>query len=295
MALYRRTRNTRVLVISLVMASLLTITIDYRGGQSGPLEAAGRGAFAVVGVFQDAVSRAFRPIGSFVEGIVHIGSLQAENERLKGQLRVAQDQAAKYVAAEREREILANFFHLQDTTSLHGPVALVTGQAPGNFEWSITIDKGSSDGIQRDDPAVTVVSTTQGDQVGALVGHVITVTPNASKVLLVIDPDSKVGGRLASSGETGVIAGHTDRQDLAMDIFSTDVKVFPDEPVQTSGTEQGSIYPPGILIGYVSHSAPQPGALGTTIRLRPATEFSALEYVMVVTNSRRSAPVAGGP
>ena len=62
MALYSRARNTRLLVISLVMASLLTITVDYRGGQTGPFEAAGRATYTVVVTIQSAVSRVLHPI-----------------------------------------------------------------------------------------------------------------------------------------------------------------------------------------------------------------------------------------
>jgi rod shape-determining protein MreC len=294
MALYRRTRNSRVLVISLVMLSLLTITMDYRGGQSGPLAVAGRGAFAVVGALQDAVSRVFRPVGTFATGVFHIGSLQSENERLKALNRLLQQQAAQSVSRERELEVLRGFYHLRQTTQLQGSLARVIGQAPGNFEWSITINVGSSVGVKMDDPVVSVVKTAAGEDAGALVGRVIEVTPNASKVLLIIDPDSTVGGRLASSGQTGLVNGRTDRQDLRMDIFSTDVKVFPDEVVETSGSDQGSFYPPGVLIGYVSQKSPQPAVLMFTIQVRPAVDFSALEYVEVVTNSRGSPSAPAG-
>ena len=141
---------------------------------------------------------------------------------------------------------------------------------------------------------VSVVKSPTGDDAGALVGRVTEVTPNASKVLLIIDPDSSVGGRLSSSGETGIVRGHTDREDLSMDIFSTDVKVFPDEVVETSGSDSGSIYPPDVLIGYVSAKSVQFGELLTTIQVRPAVEFTALEYVLVVTDSRGSPSIAGG-
>ena len=39
MALRNRARSTRVLVVTLVSASLVTITVDYRQGDSGPLDA----------------------------------------------------------------------------------------------------------------------------------------------------------------------------------------------------------------------------------------------------------------
>src|SRR6478735_988515 len=87
MALTRRSqRSTRILVVSLVLLSLLTITLDYRGGQSGPFASFGRVAFSVVGPMQSAVARVFRPVGAFFSGIGHAGSLESENRRLKTQV-----------------------------------------------------------------------------------------------------------------------------------------------------------------------------------------------------------------
>ena len=87
MALSRRARSTRLLVITLVFISLMTITIDYRGGQSGPLEAAGKGALTVVGPMQQAVARVAHPVGAFFSGVVHIASLQSENRQLQQEVR----------------------------------------------------------------------------------------------------------------------------------------------------------------------------------------------------------------
>ena len=108
------------------------------------------------------------------------------------------------------------------------------------------------------------------------------------------DRESGVGGRLSSSGGTGIVVGNTDRHDLLMDLLSTDVKVFPDEVVETSGFDSGSMYPPGILIGYVSASSEQPGSLHRTINVRPAVDFSSLEFVLIVTNSASSSPSPSG-
>jgi rod shape-determining protein MreC len=286
MALYRRARNTRVLVVSLVMVCLLTITVDYRGGQSGPLAAAGRGAFTVVGALQEAVSRVFQPVGSFFSGLIHVGSLQSENTALKRRIAQLEQQAAQNTSRDRELERLRALYDLTLSGAYQGEVAQVIGQSLSNFEFSVTVDMGSSQGVRLNDPVVS------GD---GLVGKVVLVTSNWSKVQLIIDRESGVAGRLSSSGATGIVTGNTDRHDLLMDLpFSTDVKVFPDEVVETSGFDEGSIYPGGILIGYVSASSAQAGSLHQTINVRPAVDFSTLEFVLVVTNSMRPSPSPSG-
>lgn len=273
MALYSRPRNTRLLVVSLVMLSLITITIDYRGGDSGPLELAGKGTLSVVGAMQGAVRKVVHPVSAFFSGLAHIGSLKDENARLQEEVRKLEAERAQTITLQRQNEQFRKLLDLQNALSLKGVSASVIGESIGNFEWSITIDRGSTSGIRRD---MAVIS---GD---GLVGHVDEVAPNASKVLLVIDPRSSVAGRLAGSGETGLVVGQTDKNDLRMDLVNPQTEVAPDEEVLTSGY-QGGLYPPGIPIGVTSHVFTNPGSLTKTISIRPVVDFSALEFVIVVT------------
>jgi rod shape-determining protein MreC len=272
MALYSRPRNTRLLVVSLVMVSLLTITVDYRGGQKGPLEAAGQGALQVVVALQSAVSRIIHPIGSFFGGIAHIGSLRSENDRLIAEIQKLKSQAGQTTSDQRIIKELTGLLKLKEDLNLRGPTGRVVGESPTNFEWSVTVRLGSADGVKLDDPVVS------GD---GLVGHVISVAPHACTVQLIIDPDSAVAGRLASSGETGLVVGERSKP-LTMDLVNADAKVFPNEQVVTSGYQRG-LYPPEIPIGLVSHVFSRPGSLTTTIEIAPAVDFSALEFVLVVT------------
>ena len=274
MALYRRTRSTRLLVASLVMLSLLTITVDFRGGRSGPFEAVGRGALSVVGPLQSAVSRIFRPIGGFFSGLAHIGSLQDENRRLRAEVEALKRQNASTVSIRRAYGTLAGILKLKEDLRLQGPTASVIAQSVDNFEWAVTLDRGSSDGVKTNDPVVT------GD---GLVGHVVQVSSGWSRVQLIIDPESAVGGRLAASGETGLVVGRRDRP-LEMELVSDEANVQTDEQVITSGY-QGGLYPPGLSIGVVSHVYTDPGSLAKKVEVRPAVDFSSLEFVLVITGN----------
>ncbi len=279
MALYGRVRNTRLLVLSLVMLSLVTITVDYRGGSSNPLELAGRGARSVVGAMQSALSRAFDPAASFVSGLLRSGSLQEENERLKDRVRALEQREAQIVAKDRQIASLSKLLDLKRDLRLDGVGARVIASSPSSFEWSVTIDQGSAHGIHRN---MAVVSG------NGLVGRVVDVAPNASEVQLIIDPDSAVAARLASSGETGLVKGQTDTRNLGMDLVAADTKVFPNELVETSGyvvrpRRERGVYPPNIPIGYVSHVAESAVGLTKSIEVRPAVDFSSLEFVLVLT------------
>jgi rod shape-determining protein MreC len=254
------------------MVSLLTITVDYRGGEKGPLEAAGQGALQVVAALQSGVSRVVQPIGAFLSGIAHIGSLRSENNALKAQIKALQGQASQSISEKRIIQELTKLLKLSEDLQLTGVSGRVVGESVSNFEWSVTIDKGAADKVQVNDPVVS------GD---GLVGHVIQVASHACKVQLIIDPESAVAGRLTSSGETGLLVGQRSRP-LTMDLVNSNAKVFDQELVVTSGYQQG-LYPPEIPIGTVSHVFSRLGSLNTTIEISPAVDFSALEFVLVIT------------
>ena len=67
----------------MVSISLAVITLDYREGEDGPLAGLGRIALATMAPLQEAVTTATRPIGDFFSGLVHLPSVEKENERLR--------------------------------------------------------------------------------------------------------------------------------------------------------------------------------------------------------------------
>ncbi len=276
MALSRRAqRSTRLLVVSLVILSLVIITLDYRESDKGPLESAGSALFSVVAPMQDAVATAFRPVGAFFSGLTHIGSLQSENRDLTRQIETLKAQNSQVANLTRQLDELQKLLVLKTQLNLQQSLgAHVIGESVGNFEWSITIDRGSSDGVRLDEPVVS------GE---GLVGHVDRVTSCCSVVQLMIDPRSAVAARLVTTGDTGLVVGRRN-QDMGMDLVSPEIEVAPGEQVVTSGY-QGGLYPPGIVIGSVSHVYTDPASLSKRIQVRPAVDFSSLEFVLVLTSS----------
>jgi rod shape-determining protein MreC len=261
------------------MLSLFTITVDFRGGQRGPFETFGsRVELTIIGPLQQAVSRVFHPISAFFVGLTHVGSLESENRALKDEVQRLRTQVNQSVSTKRELERLQGLLKLEGTLHLKGVVGRVIGEGISNFEWSVTIDRGSADGVKVNMPVVT------GE---GLVGHVVTISPHWSSVMLIIDPRSAVAGRLVTSGETGLILGQ-ERRPLTMDLVNPNSTVAPQEQVVTSGY-QGGLYPPEIPIGFVSSTYTRPGSLTKSLLIRPAVDFSSLEFVEVVTGRARKA------
>lgn len=281
MALRSRARSTRLLVVTLVSASLITITVDYRQGDSGALAAAGDTAIAVIAPLQEAVSKVTDPIGNFFSTLVRLPAIRRENEELKSRVARLEEQVATTTSDRTRLNEVEALLGLQESFSarVETTAAQVIANGVSNFEWTITIDKGSSDGIADEMPVVAAAG---------LVGHVVRVTPSSSIVQLIIDPESFVAGRLDGSGETGLLEGQGDG-DLRMSQVEADIQVLPDERVVTAGYRFGgvaeSLYPPNVLIGTVSRVLSDDSALEKFVTVRPAVDFSTLSVVLVVLSS----------
>lgn len=201
----RDTRESRLLLVLLVVIAFALITVDIRGGENSPLDRPRQAAQSVFGPVENAVAGAVDPVGHAVQAVRDSGGqastikrLERENEALKQQL--GSKDITRSRAAELD-QLLKTAGAGQYT--IKGAQVIAIGAAQG-FSWTITIDAGSRDGIARD---MTVING-QG-----LVGRVTTVGPSTSTVLLAGDPDFTVGTRLEGSMELGFATGQGERPD----------------------------------------------------------------------------------
>ena len=283
-----RARSNRLLMVTLVTISLLVITFDYRQGPTGPLDTFGSAAHAALAPFQKGISKLTNPVGRFFSALAHLPSLQEENQRLRAERDAALAAQIKNADDLERLRTLEELLGIQAGLNPETKAAVVIGSSVSNFEWSITIDKGSRDGVQIGSAVLAGPgSETEPGLLGALVGRVIRVTPYSSDVLLMLDPEFKVAGRLYSSGESGLIEGQGDK-DLRMGLVASTAPVRLDDVISTvawdAGGAQGTQnrYPPGIVIGRVSRILASAGSPDKFVEVRPTVDFSALETVLVV-------------
>jgi rod shape-determining protein MreC len=274
-----------LLLIGLVVTSLVTITVDFRGGEQGPLAAAGRLGSSVVAPLQEGISAVFRPVGSFFSNLFRAGSIARENVQLQAKLDAVASQVQFQHAREAQLQALQGQLGLAEQLEYETFGATVIGGRFQNFEWTIQIDKGSDDGVFED----MAVITGEG-----LVGQVVRVTDSASTVRLIIDHKSSIAVRLGASRTLASLHGQGEGE-LRLTLIDADAQVELDDSVVTAafrvdGVEEG-ILPPDIPVGVVSQVIPDPtGFSGPQVFVRPAVDFATLEFVSLV----RSAAEEGG-
>jgi rod shape-determining protein MreC len=280
-------RSTRLLLVVLVSLSLAVITVDYRQGADGPLAGLGRTSLSLMAPLQRAVTNATRPVSDFFVSIAHLPSLSRENRELKEEVAGLRTDIAGRTALEGDLDRVRQLLDLTDSIDFPLVNALVIGNGVSNFENVITIDHGSEDGIAVDMPVVT-----GGDTGARLVGRVIAVASNAATVMLITDRDAATAARLVDTRQAGLLQGQGDA-DMEMSFLKTDVAVEPGDVVETNGYQNG-LYPSGITIGEVSRFVPATSTTELYITVRPAVDFSTLDYVAVVQKPAIDTSALGG-
>ncbi|MCX5382448.1 rod shape-determining protein MreC [Streptomyces sp. NBC_00083] len=277
----RDTRESRLLLVLLIAVAFALITVDIRGGANSPVDGARQAAAAVFGPVENGVAAAVDPVGNAIGAVRdsgkrhdRISALQAENEALKQRLG----------SDARNRSRLNQLDSMLKTAGegqygIKAAQVVAIGAAQG-FSWTVTIDAGSNDGIQRD---MTVLN---GD---GLVGRVTTVGPSTSTVLLANDPDFTVGTRMEKSDELGFATGHGDRP-LSVQLLNGKAKVSPGDRLVTFGSQADKPFVPGVPVGEVVKVDPSGGDLTRTIYVRPYVGFTKLDIVGVVVQAPRTDP-----
>jgi rod shape-determining protein MreC len=147
---------------------------------------------------------------------------------------------------------------------------------------TVTIDRGSDDGVAAD---MAVVGAR------GIVGRVIgPVSPHAALVQLLIGRNAAAAVTFERSGTGAMMVGGSADGLLRGEYVPILADIQVGERVTTSGQDQ--VYPPGFLVGTVERVA-KSGPTDREVLVRPATDFSHIELVLVVLPGT-SAPAGGG-
>lgn len=259
----------------IVLTCLTLITLDTRSGRTGPLGSIGRLAHRVMSPIEGAVNDVTRPVGDWWSGLVDSGNLKKDNRRLEQEnaaLRGKQISAEQAIKENNELRKLLGLHSLLEVNSVNG---LVVSRDPGNFDPTLTIDKGSESGITVDMPVIA----SEG-----IVGKVIEVWDGGSKIQVLTDPQFSVGVQTPGHGvlapaTTGVASGQVGSHDLAV-VFDAGTKVVKGDAIVTS--PQSTLFPPGLPVGTISSVTVQPGGTGVDATITPYVHLGGLQYVTVL-------------
>jgi rod shape-determining protein MreC len=270
---YQPGSRRRTILALLVVTAVALITLDVSG--SGPISTVRGRARDVVHPITGAIDTVVSPVGDWIDGVTSAASLKDENARLRRRLDEARGQEAAARAATEENRELKKLLELPFVDEANSIAVQVVDGAPSNFEHTVRIGKGSSDGVAVDMPVVTGAG---------LVGSVRAVSRDQATVLLLQDPASGVGVQIEKSGTNAVANGRGAGSAVRLDFVDPAAEVAQGQLVYTSG-QQDSRFPGGIPVGTVSAVSKTRGDLQQDVLVEPSVDFSRLDYVKVLRPS----------
>ena len=185
-----------------------------------------------------------------------IEALEAQNSRL--------------IEFEHENRRLKQLLSFSDHTGFKGVPSTVIGRDPSNWVRTITIDKGSDDGVR---PNLAVVDG------NALVGQTTVVNRTSSTVRLVTDVTSAVDSIVHGNRTPGIVEG-TGQETLRLRYVPKEVAVPTGGRISTAGL--GGVYPKGLLVGVVTRTDTQVSGMFQGVEVQPNVDLLRLENVMVI-------------
>lgn len=265
-------------ILTIVCTGLIILTFSTNF-LSAPISAIG--GFVVVPL-QEGISKAGSWLSTRSEELVEIRSLLRENEELKARV---DELTMENIRLQQDRYELTNLRELYDLDAQYEEYdkvgARIIAKDTGNWFHSFTIDKGSDDGLAID------MNVMAGS---GLVGRIIAVGPNWSKVLSIIADNSNTSGMVLSTSDNLIVTGNLELYADGVINFeklvdSADRVVEGDKIVTANVSDK---YLPGILIGYISAINKDANNLTKSGLITPAVDFEHLEEVLVITEIKQA-------
>ncbi len=214
-------------------------------------------------------------VGDFLNRFANAEELYLENEKLKEQLREANEKLIDYEQYKREVEQYRDFLGLKETNpDYEFEPATVIGRDSTNRFYSFTVDRGSIHGIKEADPVITA---------DGLVGIVWEVGLTYSHVRTILDISVEAGVYDISTRDSGIITGDVNLSPLGLcklKYLPLDSGIAAGNLIVTSGI--GGVFPKDLPVGTVKSIYVDQGGLSLTAEIEPGADIENITDVIVI-------------
>ncbi len=265
--------STRVKVV-LILSVLLVVVIAILGGFM-KTDVGGNTVQGVLAPLRSGASRLTDGVEQIYSYMFRYEAIAAENEELKQQIAKMEDDARRADSVTRENERLRALLELKQANEDYVLLdAYVIGRSSVDWKNTITINKGTNAGIEKDMCAITAN--------GELVGLVSEVGSNYAVIKTVLDSSLEIRATISSTGDSGMVrGGYSSGTATKLRMNHLPVSAFPhnnDQVVSTGST----YYPRNLILGYVIDAGHEETGVAKYAILEPAVEIGVLEQVFVI-------------
>lgn len=262
---------TVIMVITLVMVIVPSVF-----GVMGVGRYLSDGVNIVLTPLQKLFSSVTDAADGFVSYFTEFDRIVEENEKLRRQNAEMRQKISAAEEAEQMNDWLFTYLELKrEHTDYSMQNATVTGRESSNYMTVFTLDKGTSHGIAVNMPVVTP---------DGIVGYVSEVGKNWCRAVTLLQNGGAVGAYVERSGEIGVVeANYTlSREGLCkMKYMAADADIKVGDRILSSGL--GSVYPRGLVIGYVESVEADAASRALSVTVRPSADLTDISKLMIIT------------
>lgn len=226
--------------------------------------------------FQRVLKSLVADVRDMQHGMRTLDSLWLENQGLKDEIKRLEQQVESLNEAKATNLRLQKLLGLKERGFQSTVTATVIGNSASTWSRSLTINKGTRDGVRK---GMAVVSA------GGIVGQVVAVAPGSAKVLLLTDHNSGVDVIVQRTRARGIVSGSLER-DPVMEYVTRNEEIREGDRLVTSGLD--GVFPKGILVGQVSKVQKKNYGLFQEVGVQLAIDPSRIEEVLVVSSEHDS-------
>ncbi|GMU79927.1 MAG: rod shape-determining protein MreC [Acidimicrobiia bacterium] len=278
MVVYRQESRRRPILALIVVTCLALITLDRTG--NGVVATVRHSARDLMAPVQGLVDDAFEPVTDVFDGVTKVDSLEEENAKLRARISELEGTLSRERGVTEEYDQLSRLLDIPNIEDVTGVVARVIGGPAGNFERTLTLNKGTDQGI------VTGMPIVAGD---GLVGKVTDASRTRATVTLIDNAGLGVGVRTEKSREQAVTQGRSGDRLLRLGFIGNPrAPIEEGELVFTAGVD-GAAYPPDVPVARVVKIDRQRGDLDPDVFVEPLVDLDRLVFVKALRWPPRAA------
>ena len=262
-----RFRFTRLfLLLSLFVVLLLILLGSATGGRFGAFHQL---TLETLGPIQSVFTKISLSTIRLKNRYISLWNLQEENDQLRKELDTYHTLLDEYRSAYSRNRFLEIELAFKKKERFPSLMARVVGKDPSFWFQTLIVDRGKNDGV------ITgmVARNSQG-----VVGQVVQVSDNYSKILLANAPSSAIDAIVQNSRVRGILKGAGEQGYILQYVLKNgDVKEG--DIIVTAGI--GGVFPPGITLGTVSTVYSKRRGMFLEIEVEPAVDFARLESLHI--------------